>query len=99
MIVGMKVKVLYLGVLRSKTGKNSEECIMAEESTLSDLLETLSSKYGESLKDLFKVDEKTKLDPSVIATVNGASKDLSQANSVKLKDGDTVALMSLISGG
>ncbi len=95
----MRVKVLYLGVLRSKTGRNSEECEVSEGSSLSDLLEMLSSKYGRSLKDIFKANEKTKLDPTIIATVNGASKDLSQARNVKLKDGDTVALMSLISGG
>jgi len=95
----MKVKVLYLGVLRSKIGKNSEEYEMAKESSLSDLLEILSSKYGKSLREIFKANEKTILDPSIIATVNGVSKDMSQAKNVRLKDGDTVALMSLISGG
>jgi len=95
----MRVKVLYLGVLRSKTGKKSEEYEMPQGSSLSDLIETLSSKYGESLREIFKVDEKSKLDPSVIATINGASKDLSKAEKIKLKDGDAVALMSLISGG
>ncbi len=95
----MRVKVLYLGVLRSKTGKDSEEYDMSEGASLSDLLETLSSKYGRSLRDIFKANEKAKLDPSIIATVNGVSKDLSKARNVKLKDGDTVALMSLISGG
>jgi len=95
----MKVKVLYLGILRSKTGKNSEEYEIAKGSSLYDLLEVLSSKYGRSLKDIFKTNEKTTLDPTIIATVNGVSKDLSQAKNIKLQDGDTVALMSLISGG
>jgi MoaD family protein len=95
----MKVKVLYLGLLRTKTGKTSEECGLAEGASLYDLLETLSSRYGRSLGDLLRADEKTKLDPTVIATVNGASKDISQARNVKLKEGDTVALMSVISGG
>ena len=95
----MKVKVLYLGVLRSKTGKKSEKYEIAEGSSLSDLLEILSSKYSKGLKEIFKVNEKSVLDPTVIATVNGVSKDLSRSKNVKLKDGDTVALMSLISGG
>jgi len=95
----MKVKVLYLGVLRSKTGKNSEEYEMSIGASLSDLLETLSSKYDEDLRDIFKADKKSSLDPSVIATINGVSKDLSKAEKIKLKDGDTVALMSIISGG
>jgi len=95
----MRVKVLYLGVLRSKTGRNSEEYEISRGSSLSDLLDALSSKYGKSLKEIFKANEKAKLDPSIIATVNGVSKDISKAKSVKLKDGDTVALMSLISGG
>ena len=95
----MRVKVLYLGVLRSRIGKTSEECEIAKGSSLSDLLETLVSKYGKGLRDIFKADEKTKLDPTIIATVNGVSKDISQAENIQLKDGDTVALMSLISGG
>ena len=95
----MKVKVLYLGVLRSKTGKNSEEVKVSGDSSLYDLLETLSLKYGKSLRDILKINKKSTLDPAVIATVNGVSKDMSQAENIKLKDGDTVALMSLISGG
>ena len=95
----MRIKVLYLGVLRSRTGKSSEEYEIPNGSALSDLIEKVSSKYGESLRDLFKADEKSRLDPSIIATVNGVSKDMSQAENIKLKDGDTVALMSLISGG
>jgi len=95
----MKVKVLYLGVLRSKTGKISEEYEITNDASLSDLLEILSSKYGESLRSLLKADEKSRLDPTIIATINGVSKDMSKAKSIKLKDGDTVALMSVISGG
>ena len=95
----MKVKVLYFGVLRNKTGRKSEECEIAEGSSLSDLLATLSSKYGKGLKDLLRANEKSTLDPTMIATVKGVSKDLSQAEKVRLKDGDTVGLMSLISGG
>jgi len=95
----MKVKVLYLGVVRSKIGKSSEEYEIANDASLSNLLEILSSKYGERLRSLFKADEKSRLDPTVIATINGVSKDISKAKNIKLKDGDTVALMSVISGG
>lgn len=95
----MRIKVLYLGVLRSKTGKSSEDYEIPTGSSLSDLVEMISSKYGESLRDIFKADEKSRLDPSVIATVNGVSKDMTKADGIKLKDEDTVAFMSVISGG
>ncbi|KYH40548.1 MAG: molybdenum cofactor biosynthesis protein D [Candidatus Bathyarchaeota archaeon B63] len=95
----MRVKVLYLGLVRAKTGRESEEYELAEGASLHDLLDELSSKYRGGLGDLLRADEKTRLDPTIVATVNGASKDISQARKIKLKEGDTVALMSLISGG
>ena len=95
----MRIKVLYLGVLRSKTGKSSEDYEIPTGSSLSDLVEMISSKYGESLRGIFKADEKSRLDPSVIATVNGVSKDMTKGDGIKLKDEDTVAFMSVISGG
>jgi len=95
----MRVKVLYLGVVRNKAGKKSEEYEINDGSSLSDLLNSLSATYGKGLEAFFKADQKNRLDPSFIATVNGVLKDPLQATDVTLKDGDTIALMSLISGG
>ena len=95
----MRVKVVYLGLVRSKVGKREEEYEVETGSTLSDLLNSLAETYGESLKGIFRPDEGNRLDPTFIATVNGRLRDPLRGGDVMLSTGDTVALMTLISGG
>ncbi|MCW4019932.1 MAG: MoaD/ThiS family protein [Candidatus Bathyarchaeota archaeon] len=95
----MRVKVVYLGLLRGKVGKKDEEYTLEDGSSLSDLLNTLVDTYGGSLRSVFKADEDSWLDPTFIATVNGVLRDPIRGNGVLLNDGDTIALMTLISGG
>ena len=95
----MRVKMNYLGVIRSKVGKKAEEYEVAEGSSLSDLLESLALTYGESLRGIFRADEYARLDPGLVTTVNGVLRNPLQEGSVKLREGDRVALMTLISGG
>jgi len=95
----MRVKIVYLGLVRSKVGKREEEYQVKEGSSLSDLLNSLAETYDESLKSIFKADEENRLDPTFIATVNGRLTDPLLGGDVRLSPGDTVALMTLISGG
>lgn len=95
----MRVKVVYLGLVRSKVGKREEEYEVEAGSRLSDLLNSLAGTYGESLKGIFRSDEGNRLDPTFIATVNGKLRDPLRGGNVMLETGDTVALMTLISGG
>lgn len=95
----MRVKVQYLGLIRSKLGKREEEVDVKEGSFLSDLLNKLTKTYGESLKSLFDADEKNVLDPSFIVTINGVLIGQLQGIKTRLKRGDRIALMTLISGG
>jgi len=95
----MRIKVLYLGLVRNKTGKKEESCELADGSSLSDLLKRVAETYGGSLKGLFRAEMESRLDPTFIVTVNGVLKDPSKGEAVPLADGDTVALMTLISGG
>jgi len=94
----MRLRIVYLGLVRSKVGKKEEEYEIEDGSSLLDLLQSLAQTYGKSLKDLFNADE-NRLDPTFISTVNGILKDSSLGSKVVLSDGDTVALMTLISGG
>ncbi len=94
----MRVKVLYLGLVRNKVGKREEEMEIKEDSSLSDLLDNLMETYGENLRGIFQGDEH-RLDPTFITTVNGTFRDPFRGGEVKLKDGDIIALMTLISGG
>ena len=62
---------------------------------LSDLLNKLVEVYGETIKNLFADETKNILDPNFIVTVNGKA----LPTDTKLKKGDTVSLMTVISGG
>lgn len=95
----MRVKVQYLGVIRSKLGKKEEEVDVKEGASISDLLSRLTKTYGENLKSLFDEDEKNVLDPSYIVTINGFLTGRLRGMKTRLKEGDRIALMTLISGG
>jgi molybdopterin converting factor small subunit len=99
LISTMRVKIAYLGLIRSKVGKREEQYEVTNDSSLSHLLKNLAETYGKNLDDLFSAKEESKLDPTFIVTVNGVLKDVLRGDDVKLKDGDSVALMTLISGG
>lgn len=95
----MRVKVQYVGVIRSKLGKTEEEVEIKEGASISDLLIRLAKTYGENLKSLFDEDEKNVLDPSYIATINGVLIGQLQGMKTRLKENDRISLMTLISGG
>jgi len=95
----MRVKVEFLGLIRSRLGKREEEVDVKEGAFLSDLLNKLTKTYGEGLKSLFDADKESILDPSFIVTVNGVLTGQLHGMKTKLKRGDRIALMTLISGG
>jgi len=95
----MRIRVVYLGLFRSKTGKTEEQYDLAERSSLADFFEILAKNYGEKLQSIFSERRESRLDPTFVTAVNGILKDPLLANNVTLKDGDTVALMTLVSGG
>ncbi len=80
-------------------GKREEEFELGEQTSLSDLLGKLAGIYGEAFrKEVFEPglrDVKT----GFVVTVNGVL--VGQLNGVdtKLKNGDNVVLMTLMSGG
>jgi len=95
----MRVKVQYLGLIRNKLGKKEDEVEVKEGAFLSDLLDKLIKTRSEGLKTLFDTDKESVLDPTFIVTVNGVLTDQLHGMKTRLKRGDRVALMTLISGG
>ena len=86
-----KVNVKYFGLFRELIQKD-EEKISAN--TIEEVIKNLVDKYR--IKEYFN--EKTGSDPNLILTHNGrivSSKDYG----IKLKDGDEIFIMSIISGG
>jgi molybdopterin synthase sulfur carrier subunit len=100
MVLCLKVKVEYLGHIKNTvTSRREEEVEVADNSTVSDLLVTLSEKHGDSFRKAVFEAGGTDVKSNFVATVNGYL--LNQLNGVetKLKDGDHVILMPIVSGG
>jgi MoaD family protein len=96
----LKVKVEYIGHIREIIRSGREEAIeVSEGASLADLLSMLSERYGESFKKAVYEPGSTDVKSNFIITVNGYL--LNQLNGVetKLKNGDHVILMSVVSGG
>jgi MoaD family protein len=96
----LKVKVEYIGHIREIIRSGGEEAIeVSEGASLADLLSMLSERYGESFKKAVYEPGSTDVKSNFIITVNGYL--LNQLNGVetKLKNGDHVILMSVVSGG
>ncbi len=95
----MRVKVRYLGLVWKKVGRKEEELVIEDGSSLSELLGKLAANYGEDLQRLFDAEKENAIDPTYILTVNGVLANQLDGLRTRLKDGDEVALMTLISGG
>lgn len=96
----MRVKVEYLGHIKNILGSRREEEVdIEDDSSISDLLKALSEKHGESFKQAVCEAGGKDIKSNFIATVNGYL--LNQLNGVetKLKNGDHVVLMPIVSGG
>jgi len=94
----MKVKVVYLGSIRQKAGVKEEKLNLADGLSVADLLSKIIALHA-TLKDIIRIGNESLVDPSFVVLLNGLSINLTDAKSAKLKDGDTVTLMTPISGG
>lgn len=96
----MRVKVEYLGHIRNIIrSEREEEVEMGEGSSIEDLLLKLSERYGEPFKKAVYESSSTDVKANYIITVNGYL--LNQLNGIKtkLKHGDHVILLPIVSGG
>ena len=96
----MKVTVEYLGHIRNIVGSNrTEEIEIGEKSSVADLLVTLSKKYGAPFKKAVYESGGSDVKSNFMATVNGYLLNQLKGVETKLKDGDQVILMPVVSGG
>lgn len=95
----MQVTVEYLGHVRIiMNGSRTEEIEIKDNSSVADLLLVLSKKYGTSFKAIFESDGKD-VKPNFMVTVNGFLLNQLQGIATKLKNGDRIILMPVVSGG
>lgn len=96
----LKIKVEYLGHVKSMVGARREEEIdLAEDSSVTDLLILLSKKHGESFRKAIYEPGSSDLKSNFIASVNGYLLNQLNGLNTKLKQGDHVVLMPIVSGG
>ncbi|MEM3715984.1 MAG: MoaD/ThiS family protein [Candidatus Bathyarchaeia archaeon] len=94
----MKVRVIYLGVARHKVGRSEEEYDLSEGSSLKDLLAKIAESHN-SIKDLISGVGDNPIDPTLLITLNGSAVNPANIGYINLRDGDTLALMTVIGGG
>ena len=96
----VKIKIEYLGHVRNLLNKQRQEEIeLNENSTIQDLLTILANKYGEPFKKAIYEPGTTDLKTNFMATVNGHLLNQLKGVNTKLKNGDNVTIMPVVSGG
>ena len=95
----MKIKVHYISLVKSFTKTSQEEIDLKEDTTLSALLDKIAAKYGKPLTLEVYDPTKKEMKPHFVAMVNGILMDQLKGLNTPLKDGDSVILMSLMTGG
>lgn len=96
----MKVKVEYLGHIKNIIGsKRQEEIEIEDHASIADLLMLLSKKYGEPFKKAVYEFGGLDVKSNFMATVNGYLLNQLKGVETKLKNGDRVTLMPVVSGG
>lgn len=96
----MKVQVEYLGHIKNITKQNREEAIETnDDATVGDLLALLSEKYGEPFRKAIYEPKTPDVKPNYIVAVNGYLLNQLKGLETRLKKGDRVTLLPIVSGG
>jgi molybdopterin synthase sulfur carrier subunit len=96
----LKVKVDYLGSIKQALGLKQAEIIdIKSGASVSDLLHLLSEKHGNPFKTSVYDPKDTDLKPYYILSVNGLLTNQLNDMETKLKDGDQLIFMPVVSGG
>jgi molybdopterin converting factor small subunit len=95
----LQVKVHYISLVKSYTNKSLDEIMLGDNATLGQLLDQIAEAYGKQFAaEVYDPAEK-EVKPTFVAMVNGIHMDQLQGVDTALKDGDSVILMSLMTGG
>jgi len=95
----LKVKVHYLSLVKSFTKTSQDEFDLKEAATLSEVLYNVAEKYGKAFTQEVYDPERKEMKSTFVAMVNGILMDQLQGVNTPLKDGDSIIIMSLMTGG
>ncbi len=95
----MKIKVHYLGLVKTYTNKTQDDAMLPENAKLSDLLNKMATEFGKQFKaDIYEPGDKD-LKTMFTVMVNGVVSGQLDGLDTKMKEGDSVILMPLMTGG
>lgn len=95
----MQIKVHYISLVKSYTNTSQDEFNLPNNAVLSELLDKIAEDYGKQfMQDVYDPQRK-EMKASFVAMVNGVLMDQLKGVNTLLKDGDSVILMSLMTGG
>lgn len=95
----MKIKVRYFTTLRELSGTKEEELEIEDGSSLAQLIEKVSLKYGGEAFNYLHDKTTGRIDSSIKFLVNGMDLRRLQGFETRLKEGDIVAVIPAIGGG
>ena len=95
----MQVKVHYIGLIKTYTNTSQDEFSLLNNTLLSELLDKIAKDYGKQFTNEVYDPIKKEIKSSFVVMVNGVLMDQLKGINTPLKEGDTVILMSLVTGG
>lgn len=90
----MKIKVAFTTQLKAALGKGGQEVTLGAAATVQDAIDALVAQHHKPFGELVISDDGTLL-PSILLSLNDQQVEPSQS----LADGDTLTILSAISGG
>ena len=96
----MKVTVDYLGYIKQTLNIQQPEPItLKDKANVHDLLVALAERHGEPFKKAVYDPKEKDMKPHHILAVNGVILNQQENLNTKLKDGDRIAVMPVVTGG
>lgn len=95
--VTMKVAAGFEKLLNGKTGE--QQITVAEDSTLRELLDILIDQFGKDFRQAVYQDKQEELRRGLRLILNGRDIAVLGGLGAKLRDGDRISLLPVISGG
>jgi molybdopterin synthase sulfur carrier subunit len=96
----LKVTVEYLGYIKQTLGvEQGEHVTLKDDAAIRDLLMVLAEKHGEPFQKAIYEPKGVDLKPHYMASVNGLLLNQLSGIETKLKDGDRVIFMPVVTGG
>jgi molybdopterin synthase sulfur carrier subunit len=96
----LRITVEYLGYIKQTLGITQAESIeLNTDASTQDLLVLLANRHGEPFKKAVFDPRETNLKPYHIIAINGLMINLLNGLETKLKDGDRVVVMPVVTGG